>query len=173
MCKLTDENLNETTNSAFAALSKFNRTNFKCSYLPEVVATMIYTYKIPFNTFILQWIKYQEKLKERNRKILNLEENKAKTIDELFSQIPASCYFDIFKNLNPVVYQGFSEFLNAALTEEIDSIPRRSTFAAREKIYTENDQQTIQKNFYSIIKSYLVDEIKTALEPSSLQINDG
>jgi hypothetical protein len=63
--------------------------------------------------------------------------------------------------------------LNAALTEEIDSIPRRSTFAAREKIYTENDQQTIQKNFYSIIKSYLVDEIKTALEPSSLQINDG
>lgn len=50
------------------------------------------------------------------------------------------------------------------LAEEIDSIPRRTISFAREKVYTHDDQQTAQKNFYDIIRAYLVDECKRDIE---------
>ena len=143
MCSdLSSDVLAETTNAAFSALSKFNRTHFKCSYLPE---------------------KFQERLKERNKKIMGKEENKDKSIDEIFPQVPASCYLDMFSNLKRTSYKGFKQFMISALTEELDSIPRRLQ-NNREKVFTEDDQQTIQKNFFDLIKGFLVDETKTSLD---------
>ena len=53
--------------------------------------------------------------------------------------------------------------MQAGLTDEIDSIPRRSTYFAREKVYTEDDQQIMQKNVYETIKSYLNEETKLGI----------
>lgn len=140
MCSFTDDN-DSTTDAAFSALSKFNRTHFKCSYLPEL---------------------FQERLKDRNKKLMSKEENKDRSIDELFVQVPASCYLDMFGYLLPSAYKGFKQFLTAALTDEIDSIPRRLQ-NNREKIYTEDDQQTIQKNFYDLVRTYLSNETTLSL----------
>ncbi len=53
--------------------------------------------------------------------------------------------------------------MKSGLTEEIDSIPRRSTYFAREKVYTEDDQQIMQKNVYETIKNYLNEETKLGI----------
>ena len=75
MCKHNEPDFNETTSSALSALGKFNRTHFKCSYLPKT---------------------FQEIIINKNKKLVNLEANKDKSIDEIFLQVPASCYIDIF-----------------------------------------------------------------------------
>lgn len=142
MCKPNDREYSSVTSAAFSALSKFNRTHFKCSHLPEIT---------------------QQNLKNRNKKLLSIEINKDKTIDELFPNgIPASCYFDICRSLDPIAYAGFKEFITTALADEIDNMPRRLQ-SNRETIVTEDDQQTIQRNFYELIKEYLNGEMKISL----------
>ena len=74
-----------TTSAALNALSKFNRAHFKCSHLPDIL---------------------QEELKARNGKLCNIEINKDKSIDDLFPEVPASCYFDIFNSIDPKAYGG-------------------------------------------------------------------
>ncbi len=88
-CNKTNEV--EVNSAAFSALSKFKRAHFKCSFL---------------NAYV------QEALKERNRKLVSMEANKDKTIDEIFAAgVPASCYLDIFRHLDVRAYSGFKEFL--------------------------------------------------------------
>lgn len=85
MCKHDEHDSHETTSAALSALGKFNRSHFKCSHLPKA---------------------FQDNLTNRNKKLVNLEANKDKTIDELFLQVPASCYIDIFNHLNSQAYEG-------------------------------------------------------------------
>lgn len=51
-------------------------------------------------------IQIQEKLKEKNAKIIQLEENKEKTLDDIFPNVPASCYVDLLYSLSPESYEG-------------------------------------------------------------------
>ena len=89
-----------------------------------------------------------------------MEENKEKSLNELFPRIPSICYIDYFQSLNPDTYEGLSSLFKSILTEEIDSIPRRSVSFAKEKVFSQDEQQMAQKNFYDHIKNYLVDEYK-------------
>jgi len=136
-------NDSEVNSAAFSALSKFKRGHFKCSFLEQNV---------------------QEALKERNRKLVNMEVNKDKTIDELFSTgVPASCYLDIFKSLNANALPGFKDLLVAGLVDEIDSMPRRMQ-SGHEKVFTDDDQQIKLNSFYAIVNEFLNDEIRKSFE---------
>ncbi len=140
-CNKTNEI--EVNSAAFSALSKFKRAHFKCSFLDDNV---------------------QEALKERNRKLVSMEANKDKTIDEIFAAgVPASCYLDIFRHLDVRAYSGFKEFLVAGLVDEIDSMPRRVQ-SGREKVVTEDEQQTRQNSFYAVLGGFLGEEARQSVE---------
>jgi len=140
-CNKTNEV--EVNSAAFSALSKFKRAHFKCSFLDANV---------------------QEALKERNRKLVSMEANKDKTIDEIFAAgVPASCYLDIFRHLDVRAYSGFKEFLVAGLVDEIDSMPRRVQ-SGREKVVTEDEQQTRQNSFYAVLGGFLGEEARQSVE---------
>ncbi|CAF0861948.1 unnamed protein product [Brachionus calyciflorus] len=140
------ENVNQEKwkiiSAALKELSKFNKINFKCSFLPSFI---------------------QEKVKERNKKILDFEENKEKSLNEIFPRIQSICYIDLFQSLEPESYEGLAVLFKNMLTEEIDSIPRRSVSFAKEKIFSQDEQHMAQKNFYEHIKHFLVDEYNNSL----------
>ena len=101
--------------------------------------------------------KIQEKLKEKHAKVFKDELNQMKTIDELFPKIPASCFMDLFYSFNHKFYDGLREYIQKLLIEEINTMPRRALYEAREKILTIDEQQNAQKRFYSLVKSYVDD----------------
>ncbi len=92
------------------------------------------------------------------------EANQTKSIDELFPQISASCFLDIFHALSPSAYAGLSEYFQLLSTEEINSMPRRALYQAREKIYSIDDQQSVQKRFYSLAKNFLSEENESRMK---------
>lgn len=96
-----------------------------------------------------------------------MEQNLEKTLDEIFEKIPAACYFDLFYSLNPTAYEGLKLFMQKFLSEEIDSIPRHSIFNAKEKEFTVDEQQRVQKSFYKLIKDYLNDDFNSNLNKNT------
>lgn len=108
--------------------------------------------------------KIQDKLKEKNPRIMQLEENKEKSLNEIFLQIPASCYIDLFSSLDEQTFSGLGKLFRSILTEEIDSVPRRAVSFAKEKLYSQDDQQMAQKSFYDLVRNYLSDEYKVDLQ---------
>ena len=46
-------------------------------------------------------------MKEKYSKIFTCEENKEKSIDDLFQQVPASCYLDLFNLTKQTSYNGY------------------------------------------------------------------
>ena len=83
--------------------------------------------------------------------------NQMKTVDELFPRIPASCLMDLFFSLNHRHYKGLSEFLQNFIVDEINTMPRRAIYEAREKVLTIDEQQNAQKRLYSLVKIYVDD----------------
>ena len=57
-----------------------------------------------------------------------------------------------------------AEFFQLLLTEEINAMPRRALYQAREKLYSVDDQQSAQKKFYSFIRNYLREEHELAMQ---------
>jgi hypothetical protein len=51
-------------------------------------------------------MKIQLKLKERNAKLFLAEENKEKSLNDLFPQIPSICYIDLFNTTDSQSYTG-------------------------------------------------------------------
>ncbi|RNA08178.1 hypothetical protein BpHYR1_011693, partial [Brachionus plicatilis] len=100
----------------------------------------------------------QEKLKERNKKLLDLEENKEKSINDIFPKIPSLCYMDYFESLEPEAYPGLAPLFDRMLSTEIDSIPRRSISFAKEKIFSGDEQLMSKKYLNEHLKKFLTDE---------------
>ena len=93
-----------------------------------------------------------------------LEENKEKSLDDLFPQIPSTCYLNLLNSVNQVAYEGFGDFLKIILVDEIDSMSRRSISMAKEKLYSKDNQKQIQKNLNDLIDRYLREENKMSIE---------
>lgn len=124
-------------NSALVELSKFRKDAFKISYLPSKVL---------------------QSFREKCRKLIDAEENKGKSLDEIFPQIQASCYIDLFRHLDETSRHGLGELFKSILAEELDSMPRRIKSLAREKVYSEDEQRAAQKGFYDQLKTYLAEQ---------------
>ncbi len=132
--------------------------------------------KILFNIIYIN--KIQNGLKQKNAKIFLLEENTDKNIDDIFKQIPSTCYLDLFRSvtsdsyegklflkfwiLNDIFYYriclkklGLAELFGSFLIYEIDNMPRR--YFASEKYYTKDEQKTTQENLYDVTNSFLIE----------------
>jgi len=70
---------------------------------------------------------------------------------------------DLFYCLNHKFYDGLSEYFQQLLIDEINTMPRRALYEAREKVLTIDEQQNVQKRFYSLVKAY-VDEIHNEIK---------
>lgn len=92
-----------------------------------------------------------------------MEENKDKSINEIFAKVPSQCFMDYFESLEPEAYPGLACLFGRILGTEIDSIPRRSISFAKEKIFSEDEQIVSRKYFYDHIKNFLSDEFREDL----------
>lgn len=100
-----------------------------------------------------------------------MDENKDKSINELFPKVPCQCFMDYFESLEPEAYPGLTYLFDRILCSEIDSIPRRSISFAKEKIFSEDEQIVSKKYFYEHVKNFLFDEFREDLNRLENQQN--
>ena len=104
-------------------------------------------------------------MREKYHKIFALEENKEKSIDELFDKVPAICYGSLLDDVlnasaaatesSSRALDGLGELYELLVRDEIESMPRR---VAHEKSVSTDEQRTMQSSVYDRIGSFLVDE---------------
>ena len=142
------------TSSALKALSKFKREHLKCSTFPSQVNffKLAKCCKV-LRCFILK--KIQENLKEKHLKSFKIDEEKenAKNIDEIFPRVPATCFMDVYY-LIKCSEEGLSEFFQMLLIEEIETIPRRAVYEARERVYSVDEQMNVKCRVELLISNF-------------------
>lgn len=92
----------------------------------------------------------------------------------MFPKTPAICYFELYNYYGSECYNGLQVLFKSIISEEIDTMPRRTISLGREKLFSQDEQLQAQKDLFDLIQKHLVQENKTVLEKlSSSQELDG
>ena len=82
----------------------------------------------------------------------------------MFPQLPGSCYSYILELINENSYPGFSNLLSNLLTNEINTMSRRTININREKIYTNEEKLEKKERIFDQLTDFLNDEVKFHLK---------